>query len=152
MFPVSNSVAHRKKFCSSGIIAIDFSSLHHLDKLDNQKPFFESMQTRLHGVVNEFKNLCSLGVDFVEDRYQVAQNTLQHILWWGVCHPTTCCYQYVGLQPNIEVYQFFMCPGLGTTYQIQNYWVHLFLAGLFSHCTSVPKYIVDGRAYFGKFP
>ncbi len=36
LFPVSNSVAHRKKFCSSGIIAIDFSSLCHLDKSDNK--------------------------------------------------------------------------------------------------------------------
>jgi hypothetical protein len=118
LFPVSNSVAHRKNFCPSGIIAIDFSSLCHLDKSDNQKQFFESMRTRLQVVINEFKNLCSLGLDFVEARYQVAQNTLQHILWWRVCLPTTCCYQYVDLQPNIEVYQFFMCPGLGTTYQI----------------------------------
>jgi hypothetical protein len=152
LFPVSNSVAHQKKFCPSGIIAIDFSSLCHLDKSDDQKPFFESMRTRLQVVVNEFKNLCSLGVDFVKARYQVAQNALQLILWWGVCLPTTCCYQYVGLQLNIQVYQFFMCPGLGTTYRIRNYWVHLFLAGLFSHCTSVPIYIVEGRAYFGKCP
>jgi hypothetical protein len=58
----------------------------------------------------------------------------------------------VGLDKKTEVYQFFMCPGLGTTYRIKNYWVHLFLAGLFSHCTSVAIYIVDGRAYFGKCP
>jgi hypothetical protein len=56
LFPVSNSVAHRKKFCPSRIIAIDFSSSCHLDKLDDQKPFFESMRTRLQVVVNEFKN------------------------------------------------------------------------------------------------
>ncbi len=65
---------------------------------------------------------------------------------------TTCCYQYVGLASKSEVYQIFMCRGLGTTYRIKNYWVHLFLAGLFSHCTSVAIYIVDGRAYFGKCP
>ncbi len=41
LFPVSNSVARRKKFCPSGIIAIDFSSSCHLDKSDDQKPFFE---------------------------------------------------------------------------------------------------------------
>ena len=110
------------------------------------------MQTRLQVVVSEFDHLISLGVDIVEARYKVAKNALKHILWWGVCLPTTCCYQYVGLLPNIEVYQIFMCPGLGTTYQIQNYWVHLFLAGLFLHCTSVPIYIVDGRVYFGKCP
>ncbi len=86
------------KSCPSGINAIDFSSSCHLDKSDDPKPFFESMRTRLQVVVNEFKNLCSLGMDFVEARYQVAKNALQHILWWGVCLPTTCCYQYVGLQ------------------------------------------------------
>ena len=110
------------------------------------------MRNRLEVGVDEFKNLCSRGIEFVEACCQVAQNALQHILWWGVCLPTTCCYQYIGLQPKIKVYQYFMCPGLGTTYRIQNYWVHLFLAGLFSHCTSMPIYIVNGRAYFGKCP
>ena len=152
LFPVSNSVAHQKNFCPSGIIAIEFSSSCHLDKLDNQKPFYVSMQTRLQVVVSEFENLISLGVDVVEARYKITQNALKHILWWGGCLPTTCCYQYVGLMPNIEVYQFFMCPGLRTTYRIQNYWVHLNLAGLFSNCTYVPMYIVDGRVYFGKCP
>ncbi len=117
LLPISNSVARRKKF--SGIIAIDFSSSCHLDMSDNQKPFYESMQTRLQVV--EFKNHIVLGVDFVEARYKVAQNALKHILRWRVCLPTTCCYEYVDLLPKIEVYQFFMCPSLGTTYRIQNY-------------------------------
>ena len=151
LFPVSNSVAHRKKFCPSDIIAIKFSSSCHLERSDKQKPCYVSMQTGLQVVVSDFENLISLGVDIVEARYKVAQNALKNIVWGG-CLPTTCCYQYVGLLPNIEVYQFFMCPVLGTTYRIQNYCVHLFLAGLFSHCTYVPIYIVDGRAYFGKCP
>jgi hypothetical protein len=58
----------------------------------------------------------------------------------------------VGLDNKIEVYQMFMCPSLGPTYRIKNYWLHLLLAGLFSHCTSVAIYIVNGRAYFGKCP
>ncbi len=110
------------------------------------------MKERLNLVVNQFECMRESGVGFVVERYQQAANALRHILWWGVCLPTTCCYQYVGLRSNIEVYQFFMCPGLGTTYRIKNYWVHLFLAGLFCHCTSVAVYIVDGRAYFGKCP
>jgi hypothetical protein len=152
LFPVSNSVQHRKKFCPSGIIAIDFSSTCHLDKSDDQTPFLESIRTRLLLVVSEFNVLRSKCIDFAEDRFWVANNALQHILWWGVCLPTTCCYQYIGLQTNVKVYRFFVYPGLGTTYQICNYWVHLFLTGLFSHCTSVPIYIVNGRAYFGKCP
>jgi hypothetical protein len=39
LFPVSNSVAQRKKFCPSGIIAIDFSSSCHLDKLDTKNHY-----------------------------------------------------------------------------------------------------------------
>jgi hypothetical protein len=80
LFPVSNSVAHRKKFCPSEIIAIDFSSLCHLDKSDNQKPFHESMQTRLQVVVSGFEHHISLGVDILEARYQVAKNAFKHIL------------------------------------------------------------------------
>jgi len=152
LFPVSNSRLYRNKFCPSGILAINFCSSCHLDKSDDQKQFAGEMKERLRLVVNEFQRLRDSTVTFVAERYQQAANALKHILWWGVCLPTTCCYQYVGLTSKIEVYQFFMCPGLGTTYRIKNYWVHLFLAGLFSHCTSVAIFIVDGRAYFGKCP
>ncbi len=95
LFPVSNSVQHGKKFCPSGIIAIDFSSTCHLDKSNDQTTFLESIRTRLLLVVSEFNVLCSKCIDFAEDRIWVANNALQHILWWGVCLPTTCCYQYI---------------------------------------------------------
>jgi hypothetical protein len=147
LFPVSNSRSYRKKFCPSGIIAIDFCSSCHLDKSDDQKDFVNEMVYRLHLVVNQFLHLQDTTFEFVEERYLQACNALKHIRWCGVCLPTTCCYQYVGLASKSEVYQFFMCPGLGTTYRIKSYWVHLFLAGLFSHCSSVAIYIVDGRAY-----
>ena len=152
LFPVSNSSSYRKKFCPSGIIAINFCSSCHLDKSDDQKELVGDMTKRLQLVVDQFLHLRDSTFEFMETRYLQTCNALKHILWWGVCLPTTCCYQYVGLTANIEVYQFFMCPGLGTTFRIKNYWVHLFLAGLFSHCTSVAVYIVDGRAYFGTCP
>ena len=97
---------------------------------------------KLELVVNQFQCLQERSIEFLEDRYQEAWNALKHIHWWGVCLPTTCCYQYVGFDNKTEGHQFFMCPGLGTTYRIKNYWVHLFLAGLFSHCTSVAIYIL----------
>ena len=150
LFPVSNSIFFRKKFCPFGILAINFCSSCHLNKSDDQKLFADEMKERLQLVIKQFECMRESGVGFVNERYQQAVNALRHIFWWGVCLPTTCCYQYVGLRSNIEVYQFFMCPGLGTTYRIKNYWVHLFLAGLFCHCTSVAVYIVDGRAYFEK--
>ncbi len=110
------------------------------------------MLERLLLIENQFEYLWDRSIEFVEARYQEACNALKHIQGWGVCLPTTCCYQYVGFDNKSEVYQFFMCPGLGTTYRIKNYWVHLFLDGLFSHCTSVAIYIVNGSAYFGKCP
>ena len=55
----------------------------------------------------------------------------QSSTWWGVCLPTTCYYQYISKRNDIEVYQWFLCPELGTTYRIKNYWVHHFLAGFF---------------------
>ncbi len=110
------------------------------------------MVKRLQLVVDQFQHLRDRSIEFAKATYQQACNALKHIWWWGVCLPTTFCYQYVGLDNKTEVYQFFMCPGLGTAYWIKNYWMYLFLAGLFSHCTSVAIYIVDGRAYFGKCP
>ncbi len=152
LFPVSNSSLFWKKFCPSRIIAIKFCSPCHLDKSDDQKPFAGEMVERLELVVNQFQHLWERSIEFLDQRYQEVWNTLKHIQGGGVCLPITCCYQYVGLDNRTEVYQFFMCPGLGTTYRIKTYWVHLFLADLFSHCTSVAMYIVDGRAYFGKCP
>jgi hypothetical protein len=134
------------------VFAINFCSSCHLDKSDDQKQFAGDMKERLGLVVNQFQHIRDSTVEFVVERYQQTANALKLILWWGVCLPTTCCYQYVGLGSKTEVYQFFMCPGLGTTYRITNYWVHLFLAGLFSHCTSMAIYIVDSREYFGKCP
>jgi hypothetical protein len=57
LFPVSNSCSYRKKFCPSGIIALKFSSLCHLDKSDDQKQFVGEMVNRLQLVVNQFQQL-----------------------------------------------------------------------------------------------
>ncbi len=57
LFPVSSSCSYRKKFCPSGIIAIKFSSLCHLDKSDDQKQFVGDMVNRLQLVVNQFQHL-----------------------------------------------------------------------------------------------
>jgi len=150
-FPVSNDRHFRNKFCPRGIVAFQFSSSDHLDNHDNQRFCYEDMRSRLRAVIRRFGELEASGVKFVKARYREAVNALAHIEWWGVQLPTTCCYQYVQQEP-VEVYQWFLCPGLGTTYRIRNYWVHLFLAGCFTHCTSAPIYVVGGRAYFGKCP
>ncbi len=55
LFPVSNSIFFRKKFCPSGILAINFCSSCHLDKSDDQKLFAGEMKERLNLVVNQFE-------------------------------------------------------------------------------------------------
>jgi len=151
-YPVSNDPQNRKKFCPRAIIAIDFSSSCHVDRGDDQQFCEQSIKSRLSIVLNRFNELKEQGLASISSRLEIVTNCLRHVTWWGVCLPTTCCYQYISKRNDIEVYQWFLCPGLGTTYRIKNYWVHLFLAGLFSHCTSAPIYIVDERAYFGKCP
>lgn len=151
-YPISNSSDYRKKFCPRGILAIDFSSSCHVDRGDDQKFCEKSMVGKLRKVLQRFQELQKQGVSCLSSRVDEITNCLKHVTWWGVCLPTTCCYQYISKRTDIEVYQWFLCPGLGTTHRIKNYWVHLFLASLFSHCTSAPIYIVNGRAYFGRCP
>ena len=52
LFPVSHSGSYQKKFCPSGIIAIDFCSSCHLDTSDDQKQFVGNMVERLQLVVD----------------------------------------------------------------------------------------------------
>ncbi len=66
LFPVSNSSIFRKKFCPSGVIAIEFCSSCHLDKSDDQKPFTGEMVERLELVVNQFP--VSLGKKHIYSR------------------------------------------------------------------------------------
>lgn len=151
-YTVSNSPSYRKKFCPRGIIAIDFSSSCHTDCNDNLSHHRAKMEARVTSVVYELDALRKSGTSWVTPQLEIFQNCLNHLSYWGLCLPTTCCYQYIKQRNDVEVYQWFLCPGLGITYRIKNYWVHIFLASLFSHCTSGAIYIVDDTAYFGSCP
>jgi hypothetical protein len=153
LYPIMNTSSERKKFCPRGIITIDFCCSCHTDNNDKERDeYFPRIRDRLINICRKFEELLRTKVYVTTARYQEAVQALKHVKWWKVSIPTTCCYQYIKKCNDIQVYQFFMCPGLGTCYRIKNYWVHTMLAGLFSHCTSVPIYIVDGKAYFGKCP
>eukprot|EP00956_Cyclotella_meneghiniana_P029157 scaffold69876_cov90-Cyclotella_meneghiniana.AAC.1 len=152
-----NSTASWYKFCPSVIMTIDFACSCHTDRNDKEDFTTPSMIAKLHKIIEQLRMLESRGVSFEPQRKAEAISSLKHLLYWGFCIPTTCCYQYIfrnaELKPRVRVYQWFMCPGLGTTHLIKNYWVHMMLAGLFSHCTSVPIYIVDDSVvYFGSCP
>ena len=137
---------------------MDFCCASHVDTNDTTRVSWTQREvvSRLQNVCNGFRNLRDDRVAYTEIRALQVVEALKHVVWWGISTPTTCCYQYVFQEStgtmNIEVYQWFMCPGLGVTYRVCNYWVHIMLAGLFQHCTSTPIYIVDDKAYFGKCP
>lgn len=158
LYDVCNSTTSMCKFCPSVIMTIDFSCSCHVDRNDKEEKTTTSMIERLRSIINEMNVLKSNNVPFAQQREAEALCSLKHLSYWGFCVPTTCCYQYIfkgkdAAERKIRIYQWFMCPGLGTVHLIRNYWVHMMLAGLFSHCTSVPIYIVDDRTvYFGKCP
>lgn len=151
-FPECNSPKYRQIFCPRGILALDFASSCHVDLNDLHEKYMDKIKTSLENVISGLEAMKTVDSSFILKKLAVAKNCLKHIMWWGVCSPTTCCYQYVKSRNDIVVYQWFLCPGLGTVHRIKNYWVHLFLAGTFSHCTSAAIYIVDDKAYFGKCP
>lgn len=152
LYPECNSPKYRKIFCPRTILALNFSSSCHIDSNDLKPQHNDDIILRLRNIVSNLRTLKTVHEPIIMRKVENASNCLRHIIWWGVCSPTTCCYQYIKFRNDVVVYQWFMCPGLGTTHRIKNYWTHLFLAGLFSHCTSAPIFVVGGRAYFGKCP
>ena len=151
-YPVCNSKMYRNKFCPRGIIAINFASSCHVDKNDNLKKHYPDVVSRLKLTIAQLQKLKPIAENIIGSKLIEAELSLLHLIWWGLCLPTTCCYQYVKKRNSIVVYQWFVCPGLGTAHRIENFWVHLFLAALFSHYTTCAIYIVEGRAYFGNCP
>ena len=153
LYPHLNSTNTRLKFCPRVILTVDFYNSCHTDKNDLDAKVTEQMVIRLKEIVSIFHHLTANGLKVMKSRTSEAAKSLAHIAYWGYSLPTTCCYQYLfNTSTPVVVYQWFMCPGLGTTYRIRNYWVHIMLSGLFSHCTSAPIYVVNNKAYFGKCP
>ena len=152
LYTFSNDMSHNIRFCTTAILTINFCCSCHCDLNDLQPWCREDITRRLRIIICRFESLKEKGIPVQLDRLLEAKVALEHVLSWGISNPTTCCYQYITERNNTEVYQWFMCPGLGTTHRIKNYWVHIMLACLFSHCTSSAIYVVDGRAYFGRCP
>lgn len=135
-YPHKNDMKATIRFCTIAILTINFCCSCHVDQNDRKPCLFEAVTDDM--LSNEL--------------LPWMKYSLAHLYWWGLSIPTSCCYQYIKERNDIEIYQWFMCPGLGTTYRIKNYWVHIMLAGLFSHCTSCAIYVVDNKAYFGFCP
>ena len=82
-------------------------------------------------------------------QHRQVSSSLIHVERFGITTPTTCGYQLIqeNEQMNVEVLQFFCCYGLGTCHRVEHYWVHTFLPALFSHYTSAMLYVCDEKVY-----
>ena len=95
-------------------------------------------------VLNELKEVVDNAVlrKKCDPVWQLANNLTELVDEYDNPHPTVCCYQFVdstSLCPyQGEVFAFFNMPGLGLSYRINDFWTNVFLAGVFSHGTSVP--------------
>ena len=151
-YPFSNDVSIRDKFCFLDILTVNFACSCHCDRGDLDPRYEGEVKSSLNHVIGASSIMDERHMVSVQER---AANALRHIDFWGLCTPTTCCYQFVQKdldRPTPTVYQWFVCAGIGTCYRIQNFWTHIMLAGLFVHCTSVPIFVVGSKAYIGKCP
>ncbi len=128
------------------IATINFSCTSHCDEKD-VLPDDETneMVTKVSEILNSNKTTD-------KNRYNEAKCTLDSLLSWGCCVPTTCCYQHVQSNTThpVDIIQYFCIPTLGVCYQIKHYWLHCFLAGFFSHYTSVVVFVKDGLVFVGE--
>ena len=139
-------------FCSFGIVTVNYNCALHVDAGDVVDSLDKSFRRKLNILTQS--TLLNVGQ---KDR---AQSALDHITHWGTGAPTTCGYQIIGEEENvededgdIEIIQYFCCRGLGICYRIRSFWVHMFLAYCFSHYTSVAIFIsASGKVWFGEHP
>ncbi len=128
-------------FCQIMIATINFSCTPHC----NKKDVLNSKQT--DNIIKKLQKVKSHNEYF--EIWRKIGCVIDNLQFWGVCVPTTCCWQIVCTSPSnqVNVIQYFCLPNFGLCFRIKNYWVHCFLAGLFYHYTSVVIFVVDGLVY-----
>ena len=128
LYEVCNSTTSWCKFCPSVIMTIDFSCSCHVDRNDREKNTTSSMINKLRLILEEMSMLKSKSVPFCTAREKEAVCSLNHLLYWGFCLPTTCCYQYIfrnqNLQkPKIRIYceLIIFFTGVKSRFKFKNY-------------------------------
>ena len=134
--------------CRLLILTVSFYCSLHIDSDQVTTDVADLFISRLVAII------CDKSVPL--DHRESAGRTLSHVKEWGVGVPTTCGYQFVSdsesVHNDVEVVQYFCCVGLGICFRIRDHWTHLFLAHCFSHMTSVPLFICNGKIHVGSHP
>eukprot|EP00985_Skeletonema_marinoi_P019011 scaffold10761_cov101-Skeletonema_marinoi.AAC.1 len=103
-------------------------------------------ETRPHTVIKALTELAEC-TDLTTEQKLKAKSSLHHVENFGTSSPTTCGYQIVSNDEDIQVVQFFCSFGVGICHLIQHHWTHTFLATSYSHYTSAPLFIHEGKVY-----
>ncbi len=126
------------------IATINFSCTSHCNKKDVlPEEETNEMVEKVSQILNDSKTTD-------KNRYSEAKCTLDSLLSWGCCVPTTCFYQHEHNQDHpVDIIQYFCIPTLGACYCIKHYWVHCFLAGFF-HITHLLSYLLGMEWYLSE--
>ena len=138
--------------CRIAILTINYSNVSHVDTGDR----YSSVAT--HDILNRAKRIMSSPLAIKSNKERLG-NYIKHVEEFGASVHTTCGIQFPktdeGMrhpEAKIVVCQVFLMLGLGMSIRMCNFMTHIFLGGLYQHCTCVPIVIVDGMVYFGKHP
>jgi hypothetical protein len=116
----------------------------HVDKGDRlphavQALMLKEARERIHGSSSEY---ASLVLSYIEEICGMI----------GLGYPTTCAYQHVyhpeARKDSIQVYQYFLMPGLGCCCPLVDKIAHRFRADSFSHCTAACVVVIDGLVHW----
>jgi len=129
-----------REFCRFAILTINFVNTIHCDENDKYGK-------KIDGIVLAALSLLLSCPCLSTSLLLQVKATIHHINTFGLTSPTTCGYQLVSDNKEVQVIQFFVAFGLGISYRIVDGWTHTFLAGTHSHMTTAPLFVLDGKVY-----
>ena len=124
---------------------IGFANTLHVDMFDAmKKQYWTQILKNLHEVLKSSKEIHPR----VLMRAKYARSFVSKL---GYGTPTTCVYQFIhderNVEVNVRILQYFVMAGLGLAVEVNSHACHMMHAYAFAHCTAIPVMIV-GDTYF----
>ncbi|KAL7492128.1 hypothetical protein ACHAWT_001379 [Skeletonema menzelii] len=129
-----------REFCQFAILTINFVNTIHCDENDDFGIEIDDI------ALTALATLLTCG-HLTQSLLLQVRATIHHINTFGLTAPTTCGYQVVSDNIEVQSIQFFIGFGLGICYRIVDGWTHAFLPATHSHLTSAPLFILNGKVF-----